>query len=128
MTNILKTISQLESETETVESYYTLSDLCDLAKSIALVEFLREIENNSGCDIIVIAAYPQISENAYWLNKEPGGKIFTLGTWARVLINGVEHLADTKKISFHDKAYNASPETVNQIIEDLKIIYADIIV
>ena len=112
MNNIPKTISQLESETENVESYITLNAICNFAKSVALVEFLRELENNYGYDIKIIAAYPQISENAYWLIKEPGEKIFTLGTWARVHINGVERLVDTKNISYHDKAFNASQETI----------------
>ena len=128
MENIYKTISQLEAETKNIELYRTLSALSEFAQSVALIKFLREIEDKYGYSIKVIAACPQISENAHWLIKKHRGKIFTLGKWARVHINGVEYMIDTKNISWRDKAYNASPETINEIVEDLRIIYAGLTV
>ena len=124
MTCTLKTISQIESETKNVES---CMDETKLARMIALVGFLKETEIKHGCNFTIISACPQISENRHWLSTERGKRFFTLGTWARVSLNGVEHLIDTKLISFSNKAYNASQETVNEIIEDLKVMLADTI-
>jgi hypothetical protein len=120
----LKTISHIEAETIKEEKSY---DQTELSRMIALVVFLREVESQYGCNFKIVFAYPQITENAHWLNGNQREKYFTLGTWARISIKGVEHMVDTKNISFSDKAYDTSPETVREIVEDLRGMFADIL-
>lgn len=119
-----KTISQMEIEATKEEKCY---DQTKLAKMIALVEFLKEVESLHGNDFKIVFASPQITENAHWLCGNSEDKHFTLGTFARISVKNAFHLVDTKRISFSNKAHNASPETVSEIVEDLRAMFANII-
>ena len=124
MSAVFKTISQMELETTKEEKCY---DQTELARMIALVAFLKEMESHHGCDFKILYANPQLTENAHWLCGNSEDKHFTLGTFARIAVKNAVHLVDTKGISFSNKAHNASPETVGEIVDDLREMFADII-
>ena len=77
----------------------------DMARAIALTEFLRELEIEHGDKFKILKAHPMWLINSHDRKTDP---VFTIGLWASFMIDDVEYYIQMDQNQFFDAYFSRS--------------------